>query len=65
MTKTTPQIAALALSALLTLATVAGVDRLAMHQYAAADALVAAQSMSTQTLAVQNVVVVGHRIAKA
>ena len=65
MTKTASQITALALSALVTLATVAGVDRLALHQYVAADALVAAQSMSMQTLAVQNVVVVGHRVAKA
>lgn len=61
MTKTfAPQAAALVLSALATLATVAGADAMARGQYVAADAVVAAQAAS-QPVALQTVVIVGHR----
>jgi len=60
MTKTTAQFAALALSALMTLAVVASVNGLATHQYAAADALAMAPYGQTH-VAVQHVTVVGHR----
>jgi ABC-type amino acid transport system permease subunit len=60
MTKTTTQVAALALSALMTLAIVAGMNGLATKQYAAADSLAMAQYGQTH-VAVQHVVVVGHR----
>ena len=60
MTKTTAQFAALALSALRTLAVVAGVNGLATHQYAAADALAMAPCGQAH-VAVQHVTVVGHR----
>ena len=54
---------ALALSALAALAIVAGADAMARQQYVAADAVVAAQAAS-QPVALQNVVIVGHRRAK-
>jgi hypothetical protein len=60
MTKTTSQAAAIALSALMTLAVVAGMNGIATKQYAAADALAMASYDQTH-VAVQRVVVVGHR----
>ena len=60
MTKTTAQFAALALSALVTLCGFAGVNGLAAHQYAAADALAMAPYGQTH-VAVQHVTVIGHR----
>jgi acyl dehydratase len=60
MTKTTAQAAALALSALMTLGIVAGMNALATKQYTAADNLAMAQ-YGLSHLAVQHVVVVGHR----
>ncbi len=60
MTKTTSQAAALALSVVMTLAIVAGVNGLATKQYAVADSLAMAQYGQTH-VAVQHVVVVGHR----
>ena len=60
MTKTTAQFAALALSALMTLGVVAGVNGLATQQYAAADALAMAPYGQTH-VAVQHVTVVGRR----
>jgi hypothetical protein len=55
MTKTTAPFAALALSALMTLATVAGMNGIAKTQYAAADTLAMAN------VDVQHVTIVGHR----
>jgi len=60
MTKTIPQAAAIVLSALTTLAVVAGMNGIATKQYAAADALAMAPYGQTH-VAVQHVVVVGHR----
>ena len=60
MTKTTAQFAALALSSLMTLGVVAGVNGLATQQYAAADALAMAPYGQTH-VAVQHVTVIGHR----
>jgi len=60
MTKTTAQIAALALSALMTLAIVAGMNGIATRQYAAADTLAMAP-YGQQHVAVQHVTVIGHR----
>jgi len=60
MTKTTPQAAALVLSALMTLGIVAGMNGLATKEYAAADSLAMAQYGQTH-VAVQHVVVIGHR----
>ena len=60
MTKTTAQFAALALSALMTLATVAGMNGIATRQYAAADSLAMAP-YGQQHVAVQHVTVIGHR----
>ena len=60
MTKTTAQFAAVALSALMTLATVAGMNGLATKQYAAADSLAMAPYGQTH-VAVQHVTVIGHR----
>ncbi len=60
MTKTTAQFAALALSALMTVATVAGMNGLATKQYAAADSLAMAP-YGQQHVAVQHVTVIGHR----
>ena len=62
MTKTTAQFAALALSALMSLGIVAGVNGLATSQYAAADALAMAPYGQTH-VAVQHVTVVGRRTA--
>ena len=60
MTKTTAQVAAFALSTLMTLATVAGMNGIATKQYAAADSLAMAP-YGQQHVAVQHVTVVGHR----
>ncbi len=60
MTKTTTQVAALALSALMTLGIVAGMNGLATKQYAAADALAMAPYGQTH-VAMQHVTVIGHR----
>ena len=60
MTKTSTQAAALALSALMTLATVAGMNGIATKQYAVADSLAMAPYGQTH-VAVQHVIVVGHR----
>ena len=60
MTKTTTQFAALALSALMTVATVAGMNGLATRQYAVADTLAMAQYGQTH-VALQHVTIVGHR----
>ena len=60
MTKTTIQVAALALSALMTLAIVAGMNGIATTQYSAADSLAMAEYGQTH-VAVQHVTVIGHR----
>ena len=60
MTKTTTQAAALALAALMTLGTVAGMNGLATKEYAAADSLAMAPYGLTH-VAVQHVTIVGHR----
>ena len=60
MTKTTPQAAALVLSALMTLAIVAGMNGIATRQYAAADSLAMAPYGQTH-VAVQHVTIVGRR----
>ena len=60
MTKTTTQVAALVLSAVMTLAVVAGVNGIATKQYAAADSLAMAPYGQTH-VAVQHVTVIGHR----
>jgi hypothetical protein len=57
MTKTTAQFAALALSALMTAGTLAGMNHIATAQYAVADNL----AMAQMQVAVQRVIVVGHR----
>ena len=57
---TTARIAAFALSALMTLGVVAGVNGIATKQYAAADSLAMAQYGQTH-VAVQHVTIVGHR----
>jgi hypothetical protein len=60
MTKTSTQAAALALSVLMTLATVAGMNGIATRQYAAADSLAMAPYGQAH-VAIQHVTVVGHR----
>ena len=60
MIKTTAQFAALALSALMTLGIVAGVNGLATKQYAAADALAMAPYGQAH-VAMQHVTVIGRR----
>ena len=60
MTKTTTQFAALALAALMTVATVVGMNGIATKQYAAADTLAMAPYGQTH-VALQHVTVVGHR----
>ena len=61
MNRTSSQVTALALSVLMTLGIVAGMNRLASVQYAAADSRVTAQGGQAQ-LAVQHVVIVGRRV---
>jgi len=60
MTKTTTQAAALALSVLMTLAVVAGMNGIATKQYAKADSLAVAAYGQTH-VAMQHVTIVGHR----
>ncbi len=60
MTKTTTQAAAFALAALMTVASLAGINGLATKQYVAADSLAMAPYGQTH-VAVQHVIVVGHR----
>ena len=60
MTKTTTQAAAFALAALMTAASLAGVNGLATKQYAAADSLAMAPYGQTH-VAQQTVTIVGHR----
>ena len=60
MTPSTTQVAALALSALMTLAVVAGMNGIATKQYAAADSLAMAQYGQTH-VAMQHVTVIGRR----
>jgi hypothetical protein len=60
MTRTSTQAAALALSVLMTLATVAGMNGIAAKQYAAADSLAMAPYGQTH-VAMQHVTVIGHR----
>ena len=60
MTKTTSQAAAFALSALMSLSVIAGMNGLATSQYAKADSLAMAPYGQTH-VAVQHVTVVGHR----
>jgi len=60
MTKTTAQAAAFALSAIMTLATVAGMNGIATKQYAAADSLAMAPYGQAH-VAVQHVTIVGRR----
>ena len=60
MTKTTTQAAALARSALMTLAVVAGMNGIATKQYAKADSLAMA-TYGQSHVAVQHVTIVGHR----
>ena len=60
MTKTTTQAAALVLSALMTVATVAGMNGLATKQYSVVDSLAMAPYGQTH-VAVQHVTIVGHR----
>ena len=62
MSKSAAQIAAFALSALMSFGVVAGMNGLATKQYAAADSLAMAQYGQTH-VAVQHVVVVGRRAA--
>ena len=60
MTKTTTPFAAIALSAFMTVATLAGVNGIAAKQYAVADSLAMAPYGQTH-VAQQTVTVVGHR----
>jgi hypothetical protein len=54
------------LAALATLGTLAGVNGIAMHQFTAADTQVMmTQGETTDRVAAQSVVIVGHRVAKA
>ena len=60
MNTTSTQAAALALAALTTLATVAGMNALASRQYAKADSLAMAPYGQSH-VAIQHVTIVGHR----
>ncbi len=60
MTKTPARIAAFALSILMTLAVVAGMNGIAASQYAAAGTLATAADGQSH-VALQRVVIVGHR----
>ena len=60
MTKTTTQAAALAFAALMTVASLAGINGLASKEYAAADSLAMAPYGQTH-VAQQTVTIVGHR----
>jgi hypothetical protein len=63
MTKTTAQAAAAVLSALMTLAVVAGMNGIATKQYASAERVAQVAADATQVAAVQRVVVVARRTA--
>ena len=63
MTKTTARFAAFALSVLMTVGTVAGMNGLATRQYAAAERVAQVAADATQVAALQRVVVVAHRAA--
>jgi len=63
MTTTTARFAAFALSALMTVGTVAGMNGIATRQYVAAERVAQVAADATQVAAVQRVVVVGHRAA--
>jgi len=63
MTTTTARFAAFALSALMTVCTVAGMNGIATRQYVAAERVAQVAADATQVAAVQRVVVVGHRAA--
>ena len=63
MTKTTAQAAAAVLSALMTLAVVAGMNGLATKQYAAAERVAQVAADATQVASVQRVVVTARRAA--
>ena len=67
MTKTTTQAAALALSVLMTLATIASMDSLATREYAKADSLAMASSgqvrVAAQHVAKAHLVVLGHHFS--
>jgi hypothetical protein len=60
MTKTPSQAAAVVLSVLMTMATIAGMNGIATKQYAKADSLAMAPYGQTH-VAMQHVTVVGHR----
>ena len=60
MTKTIPQAAAVVLSVLMSVATLAGMNGIATKQYAAADSLAMAPYGQAH-VAQQHVTVVGHR----
>jgi len=61
MTKTTSQAAAAVLSALMSLAIVAGMNGLATAQYAKADSVVMAAASGQPDVTIQRVTVIGHR----
>ena len=63
MTKTTAQFAAVALSALVTLGLVAGMNGIATRQYVAAERVAQVAADATQVAALQRVVVVARRAA--
>ena len=63
MTKTTAQAAAVVLSALVTLAVVAGMNGIATKQYAASERVAQVAADATQVAAVQRVVVTARRAA--
>ena len=63
MTKTTAQLAAVALSALMTLGLVAGMNGIATRQYVAAERVAQVAADATQVAALQRVVVVARRAA--
>jgi hypothetical protein len=53
------------LAVLVTVGTLAGVNGIAAHQFTTADTQVMTQGETTDRVAVQSVVIVGRRIAKA
>ncbi len=63
MTKTTAQAAATVLSALMTLAVVAGMNGIATRQYTSAERVAQVAADATQVAAVQRVVVTARRTA--
>jgi len=63
MTKTTAHAAAAVLSALMTLAVVAGMNGIATKQYSAAERVAQTAANATQVAAVQRVVVTARRTA--